>query len=81
MFNQKIIKCLNLASKILNGVLLAEENLKEALKDADTIQHKTFAKLSSSSVLVQSNLNWDLHYNHCKSHPPTHPGQVYLSHF
>ena len=31
-----------------------------------------FAKLSSSSVLVQSNLNWTLHYNHCKSHPPTH---------
>ena len=26
----------------------------------------------------QSNLNWDLHYNHCETHPP---GQVYLSHF
>ena len=36
---------------------------------------------SSVSVLVpvKSNLNWDLHYNHCETtHPPTHPGQGYF---
>ena len=32
-----------------------------------------FAKLSSSPVPVKSNLNWDLHYNHCETTHPTHP--------
>ena len=39
---------------------------------------------SSRQVPVKLNLNWDGLYNHSETHPPTrptHPGQVYLSHF
>ena len=44
----------------------------------------SYCQAQFQSIQVQSNLNWDLHYNHCKAtHPipnPPHPGQVYLSH-
>ena len=40
-----------------------------------------YCQAQFQSSQVQSNLNWDLHYNHCNATPPHQPGQVYLSHF
>ena len=59
----------NMFLKIIFYISLLMDNIINMAFCAGSI----FAKLSSSSVLVQSNLNWDLHYNHCKSHPPTQP--------